>query len=102
VRDNHEVHLAILMPFAQQAGQGVMNGQVGTAIFKSLVAHIGEHHARAMEQGADKEKLKPVDDFLKKAGPALAQLEQMDAQAGQLAEASAAHDAEEAGAPPQI
>jgi len=96
VRDNHEIHLEILMPLAQKTGEGIMAGQVGSAVFEVVVAHIGEHYNRAVEQGADKKKLKPVADFLKKALPAIEQMKAMDAQAQQISESSAAHDDEEA------
>lgn len=94
-RDNHEIHLAMLMPFATEMGKGILSGQVGTALFEGVVAHISEHYTRAVESGGDKEKLARVADFLKQAGQAIEQLKAMDAQAAELQQASQSHDLEE-------
>lgn len=104
-RDNHMIHLSILMPVAEQLAQSMMQGGAETSVFETMVAHINEHANRAQEQGAPKEQLKPVLDFLAKAGPAIAKLHSMDAQAQQVAAASQAHDSEgqqlmEAAGPP--
>jgi len=107
-RDNHEIHLSILMPIAEQQSQAMLGGESHTGVFESLVAHINEHATRWEEQGAPKEKIKPIKEFLAKAGPAIAQLHQLDAQAQQVGTASAQHDAEghaimaSAGPPPPI
>jgi hypothetical protein len=93
-RDNHEIHLSILMPLAEQQAGAMMEGQSHTGIFESMVAHINEHANRWEAQGAPKEKIKPILEFLKKAGPAIAQLKQHDAEAQQLQQQSIAHDAE--------
>lgn len=97
-RDNHEVHLAMLMPFAIEMGKGVLSGQVGTALLEVVAAHIGEHYNRALSAGVPKEKLSRANDFLKQAGQALEQLKAMDAQASQLQQASQQHDLEESAA----
>jgi dsRNA-specific ribonuclease len=91
-RDNHMIHLQTLMPLAEQVAGAVMQGQAPTAVFEVVVAHISEHFARAQEQGLPKDQLKPVEEFLRKAGPTLAQLKQIDEQAAQVAAQSAAHD----------
>jgi hypothetical protein len=93
-RDNHEIHLSILMPIAEQQASAMMEGQSHTAIFETLVAHINEHANNWEAQGAPKDKIKPVLDFLKKAGPEIANLHALDAQAQQLQQQSMAHDAE--------
>ena len=105
-RDNHMIHLSILMPVAEKLAQSIMNGQETTPVFETLVAHINEHANRAQEQGAPKDQLKPVLEFLAQAGPAIAKMHAMDQQAEQLKAQSAAHDAEgqqimdAAGSPP--
>jgi hypothetical protein len=99
VRDNHEVHLSLLMPFVEKMGQAIMSGQAGSAPFEAIVGHINEHYQRAVEQGLDKGKLKPVADFLAKAGPAIMQLKQQEQQAQDLAGQSQAHDDEAMQAP---
>ena len=93
-RDNHMIHLQTVMPLAEQAGAAMMKGGTDTQTFEAIVAHIAEHASRAQEQGVPKEQLQPVLDFLKKAGPAIAQLKQLDAQAQATAAASAQHDQE--------
>lgn len=93
-RDNHEIHLGILMPVAEQQASAMMEGASHTGIFETLVAHINEHANNWEAQGAPKEKIKPVLDFLKKAGPEIAKLKALDAQAAQLQQQSIAHDAE--------
>jgi hypothetical protein len=93
-RDNHEIHLSILMPIAEQQAGAMMQGQSHTGIFEGLVAHINEHANRWEAQGAPKDKIKPIKDFLAKAGPAIAKLHEMDAQAQQVQQDSMAHDAQ--------
>lgn len=91
-RDNHMIHLSVLMPVAEQTGAAILQGQADTAVFEVMVAHINEHYNLAVQQGAPKEALAPIAEFVKKAGPALAQLKELDSQAGQLAAQTAQHD----------
>lgn len=93
-RDAHLIHLSALMPLAEQAGGAVMQGQAPTAVLEAIVAHASEHVARAVEQGAPKDKLKPIQAFLKQAGPALAELKKLDTQASAVAQESAGLDQE--------
>jgi hypothetical protein len=93
-RDNHMIHLGILMPLAEQQAGAMMQGDSHTGIFETLVAHINEHFNRAQEQGLKNDQMKQIGAFLAKVGPAIAQLKQHDAQAQQLQQASSAHDAE--------
>lgn len=93
-RDNHLIHLQTLMPLAEQNGAAMMQGGSNTQAFEAITAHINEHFNRAQEQGAPKDILKQVEDFLKQAGPAIAQLKQLDADASLLAQQSAQHDQE--------
>lgn len=93
-RDNHLIHLQTVFPMAEQVGAAVGQGQTDTATFEAIVAHIAEHANQAQNQGAPKEALAPIFDFLKKAGPTIVQLKQIDAQAQGLAQASAQHDEE--------
>jgi hypothetical protein len=103
-RDAHMIHLQTIMPLAEQAGAAMMQGQADTQTFEAIVAHIAEHANRAQEQSVPKEQLKPILDFLAQAGPAIAKLKQLDAQAQQLSAASQQHDQESqmiaAGQPP--
>jgi hypothetical protein len=93
-RDNHEIHLAVIMPTAENIAHSMMQGGTNTQAFEAHVAHINEHYNRAVDQGISKDKLKEVAAFLKQAGPAIAKLKDLDAQAQQVSAASAQHDAE--------
>jgi len=93
-RDNHEIHLAILMPIAEQTAASMLQGSATTELFETLVAHVNEHANRWESQGAPKDKIKPILAFLAKAGPAIAQLKEHDAQAAQLQQQSMEHDAQ--------
>lgn len=83
-RDNHMIHLQILMPVAEQVGGQISQGQLPTAALEAMAAHINEHYSRAIEQGVKKEQLAQIAEFLKKIGPALASLNQIDASAQQV------------------
>lgn len=87
-RDNHMIHLKVLMPAAQQLGQQITQGEFPTEILETMVSHINEHYTQALQQGARKESLADVAQFLAKAGPTLEQLKQVDAQAMQASTAS--------------
>ena len=93
-RDNHLIHLNVLMPIAEQAALALMQGQTETAVFETLLAHINEHYNNAVQQGAPKEALAEVDQLIKKSGAALAQLKELDAKAQELQAQTAQHDAE--------
>jgi hypothetical protein len=97
-RDNHLIHLQILMPAAQQVAQQMMQGQLSTDTMEAMLGHINEHYTQAQSQGSKPEQLAPYKDFIKKIGPALAQLKQIDAQAAQV---NQAHDTLMAGGQPQ-
>jgi hypothetical protein len=93
-RDSHEIHLNVLMPIAEKQAADMMGGASHTGIFEAIVAHINEHANMWESQGAPKDKIKPILDFLKKAGPEIANLKQLDAQAAQLQQQSMEHDAQ--------
>lgn len=93
-RDNHLMHLEVIMPTAEQMGAALMQGNSDTTAFEAVIAHINEHYTQAQQHGVPEEKLKPVADLMKKAGQALAQLKELDAQAEQLKQHSAQHDQE--------
>ena len=88
-RDNHMIHLQVLMPAAAQIAQAIMQGQFSTDVLETMVAHINEHYSQALQQGVKKEALSEVSQFLAKVGPELAKLKEVDAQAAQV---SALHD----------
>lgn len=93
-RDNHLIHLDSLMPVAEQLAAAIMQGQGETQQLEPIIAHIAEHYNRAVEQGAPKEKLKPVADLVKKASAAIEQLKQLDAEAATVSQQSQQLDLE--------
>jgi hypothetical protein len=93
-RDNHLMHLEVIVPTAEQMAGALMQGQTHTGAFEAVIAHVTEHYNRALQQGVPKEKLAQVADLVKKAGPALAQLKQLDQQAQNVAQVSQQHDQE--------
>ncbi len=96
-RDNHLIHLNILMPVTEQAAGQMMQGQHDTSVLEAMIAHVNAHYNAAIAQGTKKEQLAPVKQLLDQSGKALAQLKQLDAQADQLA---AQHQDFQAGAMP--
>lgn len=102
-RDNDEIHLQVLLPSAQQLAGHVQDGQFHTQSLEAMLAHITAHVNAAIAKGVPKEKLKDAMDLVKNAGPALAQLKQVDQQAQALQQTSAAHDqGQMAQLPPEI
>lgn len=94
-RDNHQIHLEVLMPIAEQLAAAVMQGQADTEALEPILGHITDHYNKALEQGAPKEQLKPVADLVSKAGKVIAQLKQLDQEASGLQQESQLHEAEE-------
>jgi len=86
-RDNHLIHLKVLMPVVEQAGQHISQGQISTDVLVAMVAHVNEHYTQALKQGVKADQLTEVSQFLAKAGPAIANLKALDAQAAQHARA---------------
>lgn len=92
-RDNHLLHLNILMPAAEQLASHIMDGQHPTASLEAFASHINEHYQQAMAHGVKPDELAPVKQFLDKVGPVIAQLHQLDAQADQHQQMISAHNA---------
>lgn len=100
-RDNHLIHLKELMPDAEQMGAHVMQGSIPLPALQAVLAHITEHYQQAIEHGVKPEVLAEVAQFVKKIGPALAQLQQIEQQKQALAQQQAALQAQDANQPPQ-
>lgn len=94
-RDNHQVHIEILMPVAEQTAQAIMQGESDTAALEAVLAHLSEHYNAAVSAGAPKAQLKQVAELVKNTGKVLAELKQVDVQAQELSAESQAHDTEE-------
>lgn len=98
-RDNHMIHLGIIMPAAEQVGGQIAQGQMDTGVLQAMVAHINEHYTQAVQQGVKKEMIAQVYNFLKKAQEQLAKLAQVDQQAQQIQQSHALHAAGSVGHP---
>jgi hypothetical protein len=105
-RDDHMLHLSVLMPIAEKIGEALMQGQTETEVFEALIGHMNEHYNYAKTFKASPDLLKQVGDLLGKANSALAKLKAMDEQAAQLQSESQALDTSEANdqqvAPPGV
>lgn len=98
-RDNHMMHLQVLMPAAEQIGGQILQGQFTTDVLESVVAHINEHYAQATQQGVKSPALKEVGAFLAQAAQQISKLKQLDQQKASLDQSAAAEAA--TGAPPE-
>ena len=99
-RDNHLIHLQELMPDAEQMGAQMMSGQFPLPVLEATLAHVNEHYQQALQQGVKKEVLAEVGEFVKKIGPALAKLAQIEQQKQQLAQSAQNMDQLNAQPPP--
>lgn len=91
-RDNHLIHLQELMPDAEQLASQMMQGQFQLPVLEAVLAHVNEHYQQAVAQGTKKEVLAEVADFVKKIGPALKKLEEIEQQKQQLQQSASAMD----------
>jgi hypothetical protein len=89
-RDNHLIHLQELMPDAEQLAAQMMQGQFQLPVLEAVLAHVNEHYQQAIAQGTKKEVLAEVADFVKKIGPALQKLAEIEQQKQQLQQQAAA------------
>jgi hypothetical protein len=87
-RDNHQVHLAVVLPVAEQVASAIMQGGAETSALEAILAHVTEHYNRALEQGVPKESLQEAGNLVKNAGKVLAEMKQLDEQAAQLQQQS--------------
>jgi hypothetical protein len=89
-RDNHEIHLQMLIPAAETLAEQILAGNASSESLEVVVNHIQEHFNRAVEAGIPKEKLAGAAGFVQRALPILAKLKEVDAQAQELAGAAGA------------
>lgn len=92
-RDNHLIHLQILMPAVEQLGAHIQQGEHPTTSLEAFAAHINEHYQQAISHGVKPAELAPVKKFLDQVGPTIANLKMLDAQADQHQQMVAAHNA---------
>lgn len=95
-RDNHIVHLQIVIPAGEQIAGAVMQGQAETTALEAVLGHVTEHYNRALEQGTPKDHpvMKQAEEIVKNAGKALAELKALDQQAAALQQEGADAQAE--------
>jgi hypothetical protein len=76
-RDNHMVHLQVLMPALEQAAQAVAQQPDAVPILKAMGTHASAHVQAAEASGVPKDQLAPVQETLNKLGQVMQQLEQL-------------------------
>lgn len=83
-RDNHLIHLQVLMPALEQAAQATAQQPDATPILQAMLAHAGIHLQGAEASGTPKETLAPFREVITKLDASMAQIQQL-AQAEQAA-----------------
>jgi hypothetical protein len=96
-RDNHKIHLQMVIPLMLQTAQGIHEGTVGTAVLEALAAHANEHIQRALQLGAKPAEYSAESAQVKKVLGIIEELKRMDAEAEALA---TQRDQLEGGQPP--
>lgn len=76
-RDNHMVHLGVLMPALEQAAQAVAQQPDAVPILKAMSVHAAAHVQSAEVSGTPKDQLAPVQEVLNKLNTVMQQLEQL-------------------------
>lgn len=98
-RDNHILHLQVMLPAAEQVGGQMLAGQFDSSVLETMIAHISEHAAQATKMGSKDPILAQVSQFLSKASQELAKLKQVEQQEAMMAQNAAAMDQGSAGMP---
>lgn len=88
-RDNHMVHLQVLMPALEQAAQVAAEQPDGVPVMEAMLLHAQGHLQGALQSGAPKDQLKAVEQTITKLSKAMEQIKQL-AQAEAAAQAAAA------------
>lgn len=87
-RDNHMVHLQVLMPAMESAAQVAAQQPDGLPILQAMVVHATAHFEAAKNSGAPKDQLAEVEKILSTLNSSMEQLAQL-AQAQQQVDAAA-------------
>lgn len=87
-RDNHKLHLSVVMPLLEKIAASIHEGQTGTAVLDVMAAHANEHVQMALSHGAKASEFSQESSLLKKLAPVIEQLHQLDTHAETLADAS--------------
>lgn len=83
-RDNHVIHLGIIMPALEQAAQVTSQQADGLPILKAMLAHAQGHLQGAEQSAVPKDQLAPIAKTINQLAQQMPQLEQL-AQAEQAA-----------------
>lgn len=78
-RDNHIVHLGVLMPALEQAAQAAAQQPDAAGVLKAMATHASAHLQAAEASGVPKDQLTPVAETLNKLASVMQQLEQLSA-----------------------
>lgn len=89
-RDNHLVHLGVIMPVLEQVGQAVTKDPHAVETLQALLKHAEVHYQTAEQAGAPKEALAPFKKTLDALRSVMGQLIESAEQEKQLAAAQAA------------
>lgn len=93
-RDNHVIHMTVLMPSMEQLAAHIQEGKFTTDVLQVYGAHLNEHFEQAKRMGVKDPIMPAVEAFLKKFVQAIDKLKQLDQQAATLSAQSS--DLEEA------
>jgi hypothetical protein len=89
-RDNHQVHLGLLMPTFEGMGQAIHEGQTSTEILEIMVGHGMEHLNFAINQGVPRDELAEIEARLTDLQKMIVKLKEVDANAQNVAQAGQA------------
>lgn len=83
-RDNHEIHLGLLIPTFEAIAQGINSGQATTQTLQLVYDHANEHYNLALQQGTPAAQLADVKKNLDDVKKVLTKLAEVDRQAQSL------------------
>jgi len=89
-RDNHLVHLGIIMPVMEQTAQAAAKDPHAVQTLQALLAHAESHYKAAEAAGAPKEQLQEIGKVLSALRSSMVQIVQLAEQQVQAAGASTA------------
>ncbi len=76
-RDNHLVHLTVILPGMEQAAVAAAEDPDSVPILQALLMHAQQHFEQAMKLGYPEDQLKPIGEVLSKTEAAMPQLMQL-------------------------
>lgn len=87
-RDNHLIHLQVLMPAMEQAAQATAQDPQSVGVLKAMLLHAEAHLQLAEQSGYPDEQIAPMSKMVKQLSSKMAELEQIAAQEAELAAAA--------------